>query len=193
MGCCIVIKAERGAIGSAVVMACKISGNEIAAFYPAAGTGALRIVMVSAVIVVLVHKNPETEHVLDSTVEIEQSGADWDEYEHWKEIVEAGPKRSEVDEAAEKGIKGSRFMDVLWEEGEKVIRQGDGQFGNLTGVPACGFGVSVPPDEAAVVPYGDIFYADECTSAHVGNPASGNDLTTKTDLIVFGGRVMDDC
>lgn len=83
------------------MMACKISGDEIAAFSPSASSKG-----VTPFAVVFVLEDVETEHVLDSAVEVEKRGADREKDENREEIVETCPQGSEVNEAAKEVVEG---------------------------------------------------------------------------------------
>jgi hypothetical protein len=177
-------QAQRGAAWS---MTRKIPCDEVAAFSPSADPEPSSI----CILVVFIGEDTEAENVLDAAVEVEQRRGDRDEYEHWEEVIEPCAQRRQVDQSAEEVVERRPLADMLREEGQEVIRERDGQLGDLTSVPARRLGVGVASDESAAIPDRDRWDGRQGAEGHVADPESGYQLAAKTNLVVFVGWMVD--
>lgn len=99
--------------------------NKISSLAPRASPEA------SIVVVVVVVYDAEADEALDAAVQVEEGGAYRDEDENWEECVKPISEWSELDEAAQEVIEGRFGVDGWGEEGHEVVRERNGELGDL--------------------------------------------------------------
>jgi len=162
--------------------------DEGAALAPRARTrdGAVRRVLL------VLEQVAEAADVLDLAVEVEGGSEDGDEDEDGEVGREAGPGLCQVDRAAQEDIEAGFVVDAQRQEGDEVVRERDGQLGDLQAVPRRAFRIRATPHQRAVTPDLDFGQRVEGAGAHVAEPGARDQLACEADLASARARVVYD-